>query len=124
VNDKPQGRASYDKEAGAIGVYFKPDGVEYESSEEIAPGVVLDYDTQGRVIGVKLRNVRKLLAEGPLSHAAAPMADKPSAIHRGFLQFSGPFSDLSPLLSPFGSADTGVDLDRLHPPSSLSDLSF
>jgi hypothetical protein len=58
---------------------FQAGRAEYEISEEIAPGVVLDYDTQGRVIGVEFQNVRKLLAEGSLPDAAAPMADKPAA---------------------------------------------
>ncbi len=44
MTEKLKGRASYDREADAIGVYFAPDGAEYDRSEEIAPGVVLDYD--------------------------------------------------------------------------------
>ena len=35
--------------------YFTPDGATYAESEEIAPGVSLDYDTEGRVIGVEVR---------------------------------------------------------------------
>ncbi|WP_428484900.1 DUF2283 domain-containing protein [Rhodopila sp.] len=58
------GRVSYDSEADAIGVYFVPDGAEYDSSREVAPGVVLDYDKQGRVIGIELLHVRRLLAQG------------------------------------------------------------
>lgn len=73
---KVKGRASYDPEADAIGVYFKPEGAEYEDSEEIAPGVVLDYDKQGRVIGVELLYVRELLAKGSLADAET---DKPAA---------------------------------------------
>jgi uncharacterized protein YuzE len=60
VTDKP--KATYDKEADAIGIYFAPDGAVYESSQEVAPGVVIDYDAAGRVIGVELSNVSKLLA--------------------------------------------------------------
>ncbi len=65
----PKGRASYDPEADAIGVYFAPEGAEYQDSQEIAPGVVLDYDKQGRVIGVELLHVRQLLSRGSLTDA-------------------------------------------------------
>ncbi len=56
--------ATYDPEADAIAVRFAPEGARYCESEEIAPGVVLDYDTEGRVIGVELLYVRDLLASG------------------------------------------------------------
>lgn len=69
MTDTVKGRASYDPEADAIGVYFKPEGAEYDESEEIAPGVILDYDKQGRVIGVELLGVRELLATGSSGHA-------------------------------------------------------
>lgn len=54
--------ATYDDEADAIAVWFAPDGVRSVESEEVAPGVVLDYDEAGRVIGVELLNVRELVA--------------------------------------------------------------
>ncbi len=66
MTDNVKARASYDPEADAIGIRFKPEGAEYETSEEIAPGIVLDYDKQGRVIGVELSYVRELLARGSL----------------------------------------------------------
>lgn len=40
-------RATYDAEADAILVRFAPDGATYAESEEVAPGVVLDYDAPG-----------------------------------------------------------------------------
>ena len=54
---------TYDPEADAIGIYFKPDGAEYADSEEIAPGVSLDYDTEGRVIGVEILGVRRIVSD-------------------------------------------------------------
>ena len=57
-------KASYDPEADAIGISFKPDGVEYAESEEVAPGLVLDYGADGRVIGAEILGVRRFLAEG------------------------------------------------------------
>lgn len=68
-------RARYDAEADAISVRFAPDGATYIESEEVAPGVVLDYDAQGRVIGVELLYVRDLLAAG----RTEPAEDKPAA---------------------------------------------
>ena len=56
--------ATYDPEADAIAVRFAPDGARYVESEEVAPGVVLDYDAEGRVIGVELLYVSELLASG------------------------------------------------------------
>jgi len=84
MTDKVKGRASYDPEADAIGVYFKPDGAEYDDSEEVAPGVILDYDKAGRVIGVELLGVRELLAKGsigdaPVTSDAPHSAEEPAA---------------------------------------------
>jgi uncharacterized protein YuzE len=57
-------KAAYDPEADAISVRFAPLGARYAESEEVAPGVVLDFDEDGRVIGVELLYVRDLLAAG------------------------------------------------------------
>ena len=57
-------QATYDAEADAIGVWFAPEGSTYCESEEIAPGIVLDYDGAGRVIGVELLYVSDLLKKG------------------------------------------------------------
>jgi uncharacterized protein YuzE len=72
MTNKLTGHASYDPEADAIGVFFAPEGAAYESSEEVAPGVVLDFDRQGRVIGVELLHVRALLDRGTTARAAIP----------------------------------------------------
>jgi uncharacterized protein YuzE len=67
--------ATYDAEVDAISVRFAPEGAQYVESEEVAPGVVLDYDTDGRVIGVELLYVRDLLATG----GAGTVTTKPAA---------------------------------------------
>ncbi|WP_428490025.1 DUF2283 domain-containing protein [Rhodopila sp.] len=59
---QPEDRVSYDPEADAIGSSFAPDGVEYDTSEEISPGLILDHDKQERIIGVELLPVKRLLA--------------------------------------------------------------
>ena len=66
---------SYDPEADAIAVRFAPEGARYVESEEVAPGLVLDYDGNGRVIGVQLLYVSDLLG----SHGAEHKAAKPAA---------------------------------------------
>jgi uncharacterized protein YuzE len=63
--------ATYDPEVDAIAVRFAPEGAHYVESEEVAPGVVLDYDDQGRVIGIELLYVRDLLATGRAGAASA-----------------------------------------------------
>jgi uncharacterized protein YuzE len=70
MTDDVKSRVSYDSEADVMWVHFKPEGAEYETSDEVAPGIVLDYDKQGRVIGVELHYVRELLAQGSLADAA------------------------------------------------------
>jgi uncharacterized protein YuzE len=67
--------ATYDPEVDAISVRFAPEGAQYVESEEVAPGVVLDYDMDGRVIGVELLYVRDLLATG----SAGTVTTKPAA---------------------------------------------
>ncbi len=67
--------AAYDAEADAISVRFAPQGASYAESEEVAPGVVLDYDAAGRVIAVELLYVRELLARGTRA-GAETAADK------------------------------------------------
>ena len=55
-------RATFDPEADAIGIYFAPDGATYDASEEVAPGLTLDFDLNGNVIGVEITGVRAFLA--------------------------------------------------------------
>lgn len=59
-------KASYDPEADAIGIYFAPEGAVYEESEEILPGLTLDFDADGKVIGVEILGVRQFLADRTL----------------------------------------------------------
>ena len=65
-------RTSYDPEADAFMVRFAPKGATIERTEEVAPGVMLDFDAQGQVIGIEVLAVRRRMA-------AAPAAAKPAA---------------------------------------------
>lgn len=58
--------ATYDPDADALGIYFRPEGSTYDASQEVAPGLTLDFDTEGKVIGVEISGVQELLARGRL----------------------------------------------------------
>jgi uncharacterized protein YuzE len=51
-------RTSYDPEADAMFLWFGAEGIKSARTEEIAPGVLLDFDEDGRVIGIEVLDVR------------------------------------------------------------------
>jgi uncharacterized protein YuzE len=59
---------SYDPEADAMFIWFAPEGVKSADTEEVAPGVMLDFDDKGEVIGVEVLYVSRRMAK---SKAAA-----------------------------------------------------
>jgi uncharacterized protein YuzE len=64
---------AYDPEADAA--YVTLSDAPVHESAEVSPGVVLDYDAKGRLVGIELLGARKLLAPGAWSRAprgAAP----------------------------------------------------
>jgi uncharacterized protein YuzE len=67
----------YDPEADAFAVQFAPKGA-YVESEEVAPGVTLDFDADGQVIGIEVLGVRKRMAV-PAMGDALPRAEKSAA---------------------------------------------
>lgn len=54
-----------DKEGDAL--YFRLDESAIVDSEEVRPGVILDYDEVGRVVGVEFLRIKERLPEGELS---------------------------------------------------------
>lgn len=68
---------TYDPEADAAYVHLG--GAAVKDSEEVAPGVVLDFDADGRVVGVELLNASKNLAAGHWSRW--PLADRDAHSH-------------------------------------------
>ena len=56
-------RTSYDPEADAMFVWFGPEGVKSAETEEVAPGVMLDFDDTGEVIGVEILYVSQRMAQ-------------------------------------------------------------
>jgi uncharacterized protein YuzE len=43
-------------------VGFGPDDVKSASTKEVSPGIMLDFDTQGRVIGIEVLDVSERMA--------------------------------------------------------------
>jgi len=61
---------TYDPEADAAYVSLSDAAV--QESAEVSPGVVLDFDSEGRVVGIELLGARKQLAPGAWSRARRP----------------------------------------------------
>nr|WP_294507405.1 DUF2283 domain-containing protein [uncultured Rhodopila sp.] len=64
-------RTSYDPEADALFVRFAADGVMSVRTEEVAPGVMLDFDAAGNAISLEVLDVRARSAEVQTTAAAA-----------------------------------------------------
>jgi uncharacterized protein YuzE len=58
---------SYDPEADAFYARFAADGVEITDTKEVAPGVMLDLDANGNLVGLEVLSVR-LRGAGLYSH--------------------------------------------------------
>ena len=57
-------RTSYDPEADAMFVWFGPEGVKSVETQEVAPGIMLDLDTEGRVIGIEVLDLSERMIRG------------------------------------------------------------
>jgi len=55
-------RTSYDPEADALFVWFGPEGVRSADTQEVAPGIMLDFDAEGRVIGIEVLDVAERMS--------------------------------------------------------------
>jgi uncharacterized protein YuzE len=52
-------RTSYDPDADAMFVWFGPEGIKSAATEEVSPGIMLDLDSEGQVIGIEVLDVRE-----------------------------------------------------------------
>ena len=59
---------TYDPEANAAYIRFSPEQV--EESEEVSAGIVLDYDADGRIVGMEVLDARTHLSPELLDKAA------------------------------------------------------
>jgi len=55
-------RTTYDPEADAMFIWFGPEGTKSAETEEVAPGIMLDFDDDGRVIGIEVLGVSGRMA--------------------------------------------------------------
>ena len=60
----------YDPDADAV--YIKLADGAYDESEEVAPGVILDYTLDGQFMGIEILAASKTLAPGTWSKAPPP----------------------------------------------------
>ena len=63
-------RSRYDPEADAA-YFYLTDGQSYES-EDVAPDVTLDFDKEGRLVGMEVLHASRTLAPGPWSTTLYP----------------------------------------------------
>ena len=55
-------QTSYDPEADALFVWFGPEGAGSAGTQEVAPGIMLDFDAEGRVIGIEVLDVSERMS--------------------------------------------------------------
>ena len=67
-------RIEYDKDSHGLFIDFVVSDGEhrYARSKEVSPGVVVDFDVDGRAIGLELEDIRGILDEKDLESIAAP----------------------------------------------------
>jgi len=61
-------KVSYDADANAA--YIRLSGAKVMESEEVSPGVVFDFDTEGHIVGIELLDAKKQLSHDLLTAAA------------------------------------------------------
>jgi uncharacterized protein YuzE len=52
-------QTSYDPEADVLNVKFGPAGARSDGSEEVAPGVFVEFDVEGQPIGLEVIGVQR-----------------------------------------------------------------
>jgi uncharacterized protein YuzE len=57
-------RVHFDRESGAL--YFRLDDSRIVASEEVKPGIVLDFNEQNQVVGVEILDAGKRVPESSL----------------------------------------------------------
>jgi uncharacterized protein YuzE len=65
-------RMTVDEEADAL--YIRFDEAKIIESEEVSPGVILDFDADGRVVGLEMLGVRQRFPQADLSRVDVEVA--------------------------------------------------
>jgi len=55
-------KASYDRHTDTVSIVFRP-GVVVENSEEIRPGIVMDFDDGGRVVSLEILDASRVIPQ-------------------------------------------------------------
>jgi uncharacterized protein YuzE len=61
----------YDTEADVLHVAFGPPGAAYDSAQEVAPGVYVEFDQHGNAMGVEITSARWISNGRPAQAAQA-----------------------------------------------------
>lgn len=61
---------SYDPDADALYVRIAPKGTKVAETREVQPGVMVDFDPEGRLVGIEVLDVRRRRAEPDAGRAA------------------------------------------------------
>ena len=62
-------KTEYDPEANALYVKFSDD--EIDRTEELRPGLNVDFDSRGHIVGIEMLNAKMILSESALKSLAA-----------------------------------------------------
>lgn len=62
-------KTQYDPEANALYVKFSDDKI--ERTEELRPGIILDFDSRGHIVGIEMLDAKQKLSESALKSLAA-----------------------------------------------------
>jgi uncharacterized protein YuzE len=62
-------KTEYDPEANALYVQFSDDKV--ARTEELRPGIIIDFDSRGHIVGIEMLDAKTILSESALKSLAA-----------------------------------------------------
>lgn len=62
-------KTEYDPEANALYVKFSDDKI--ERTEELRPGIILDFDSRGHIVGIEMLDAKQKLSASALKSLAA-----------------------------------------------------
>jgi uncharacterized protein YuzE len=62
-------KTKYDPEANALYVKFSDEKI--ERTEELRPGIILDFDGAGHIVGIEMLDAKQILSKSALESLAA-----------------------------------------------------
>jgi uncharacterized protein YuzE len=64
-------KTSYDPQADAMFIWLGPEDAKSVETREVSPGVMLDYDAAGRLVGIEVLDLRARTTDSPTGLLAA-----------------------------------------------------